>query len=66
MEMDKQDWQVYMKHINDDAKKPISWKEKQKRWQEYLKSKKKKATETSFNMNKYQHESNRFYKQSIN
>lgn len=57
MEMDKQDWQVYMKHLNDDLKNPISWNEKQKRWQDYLNSKKKKQqlkrTETSFDMNKY-------------
>lgn len=55
--MDKQDWQVYMKHLHDDLKNPISWNEKQKRWQDYLNSKKKKQqpkrTETSFDMNKY-------------
>lgn len=57
MEMDKKDWQVYMKHIHDDQKKPISWNEKVKRWEDYLKTREKdrqpKRSETSFDMNKY-------------
>ena len=57
MEMDKKDWQVYMKHIYDDQKKPISWNEKVKRWEDYLKTREKdrqpKRSKTSFDMNKY-------------
>ena len=37
--MDKKDWQVYMKHIYDDQKKPISWNGKT--MEDYLKTREK-------------------------
>ena len=57
MNMDKEDWVVYMKMLKENEEQRLSFNERHKRWNDYLQAKSQrdgpKRSETSFDMNKY-------------
>lgn len=57
MNMDKEDWEVYMKMLKENEEQRLSFNDRHKRWNDYLQAKSERdgprRSETSFNMNKY-------------
>jgi len=51
--MDKEDWEAYLSLHKDNEERRLSFNQRQERWQEYLKTKLPKRSETSFDLNKF-------------